>query len=47
MHGNPDVVVPSDYERSANQPYQDYVREVCQAADDPQECILEEGVGLP
>ncbi len=47
MRDNPDLVVPLDYERSANQPYQDYVREVCQAADDPQECILEEGVGLP
>jgi len=47
MRDNPDLVVPLDYERSVNHPYQDYVREACQAADAPQECILEEGVGLP
>lgn len=47
MRDNPEMVVPMTYEQSVNHPYQDYVREICRAADDPQECALSEGVTLP
>ena len=47
MQANPELVVPMTYEQSVNHPYQDYVRDICEAADDPQECIRLEGVGLP
>ena len=47
MRDNPEMVVPLRSEQSVNQPYQDYVREACQAADDPEECIRQEGVSLP
>ena len=46
MRDNPEMIVPMTYEQSVNHPYQDYVREVCRAADDPQECALSEGVTL-
>ena len=46
MRDNPEMVVPMTYEQSVNHPYQDYVREICRAADDPQECALSEGVTL-
>ena len=46
MQANPELVVPMTYEQSVNHPYQDYVRDICQAADDPQECIRLEGVDL-
>ena len=46
MRDNPEMVVPLTYEQSVNHPYQDYVRDVCRAADDPQECALSEGVTL-
>ena len=48
MVDNPGLVVPLDYENSVNQPYQDYVREVCRAeAEDPEACVREEGVSFP
>ena len=40
------MVVPMTYEQSVNHPYQDYVREVCLATDDPEECARQEGVSL-
>ena len=46
MRDNPEMVVPMTYEQSVNHPYQDYVREICRAADDPQECARYEGVTL-
>ena len=46
MRDNPAMVVPMTYEQSVNHPYQDYVREVCRSADDPQECASSEGVTL-
>ena len=47
MRDNPEMVVPMTYEQSVNHPYQDYVREVCMEADDPEECARSEGVSLP
>ena len=47
MADNPELVVPLDYENSVNQPYQDYVREVCMEAEDPEGCAREEGVSFP
>lgn len=45
---HPELVVPLDYENSVNQPYQDYVREVCTAeAEDPGACAGEVGVTFP
>ena len=46
MRDNPEMVVPMTYEQSVNHPYQDYVREVCLATDDPEECARQEGVSL-
>lgn len=46
MRDNPEMVVPMTYEQSVNHPYQDYVREVCLATDDPEECARQEGVTL-
>ncbi len=46
MRDNPEMVVSMAYEQSVNHPYQDYVREICRAADDPQECAISEGVTL-
>jgi len=46
MRDNPEMVVPMTYEQSVNHPYQDYVREICRAADDPEECARSEGVSL-
>ena len=46
MRDNPEMVVPMTYEQSVNHPYQDYVREICRSADDPQECASSEGVTL-
>ena len=46
MADNPELVVPLDYENSVNQPYQDYVREVCMEVEDPEGCAREEGVSF-
>ena len=46
IRDHPEMVVPMTYEQSVNHPYQDYVREICGASDDPQECALSEGVTL-
>lgn len=46
MRDNPEMVVPMTYEQSVNHPYQEYVREVCRASDDPRECARSEGVTL-
>jgi hypothetical protein len=47
MRDNPEMVVPMTYEQSVNHPYQDYVREICRATDDPEECARHEGVSYP
>ncbi len=47
MADHPELVVPLDYENSVNQPYQDYMREVCMTSEDPEGCAREEGVSLP
>jgi len=47
MADHPEWVVPLDYENSVNQPYQDWVREVCMEAEDPEECVRGEGVSWP
>ena len=46
IRDHPEMVVPMTYEQSVNHPYQDYVREICRASDDPQECARLEGVTL-
>ena len=47
MRDHPEIVVPLMPDQNSNQPYQDYVREACQAAEDPEDCIRYEGVSLP
>ena len=46
IRDHPERVVSMTYEQSVNHPYQDYVREICRASDDPQECARSEGVIL-
>ena len=46
MQDHPEMVVPMTYEQSINHPYQDYIREICLAAEDPEECARSEGITL-
>ena len=46
LRDNPEMVVPMTYEQGVNHPYQDYVREICQTTEDPQECARQEGVSF-
>ncbi|MCY4176040.1 MAG: hypothetical protein OXD37_06865 [Acidimicrobiaceae bacterium] len=46
MLDNPETVVPMTYEQSINHPYQDYIREICRAAENPEECARSEGITL-
>ncbi|MCY4067988.1 MAG: hypothetical protein OXE79_02610 [Acidimicrobiaceae bacterium] len=46
MQDHPEMVVPMTYEQSINHPYQDYIREICRAAENPEECARSEGITL-
>ncbi len=46
MQDHPEAVVPMTYEQSINHPYQDYIREICLAAENSEECARSEGITL-
>lgn len=47
MRDHPEMVVPMTPEQSTNHPYQEYVRSICMASEDPQACARSEGVPFP